>query len=156
MHLFVYSLITKSFIIDARKFIHRTALLYEVKACDQFKTTSDCIYKEWIIQWSTQLHMSRFQLYLWTIYSRKQLASLWDLLTEQNRLQLYQYRINVTYSPVCTLLEDEEIAHHYIFIWTGTSESILILALVTGHQCFNLLTSLSANAKVVIIFLDFN
>ena len=124
------SLITKAFMADTRKLIHRSTLLEEIKQSDLTKAKiNNLIQTLWKRQWRLSLtnnlcpyglisdlppdHLFKFPVPLET--KRKDLAALCDLLTGHNRLQLFQYRINMTYSPLCTCLEEEETVSHYIY-----------------------------------------
>ena len=124
------SLITKAFMADTRKLIHRSTLLEEIKQSDLTKAKiNNLIQTLWKRQWRLSLtnnlcpyglisdlppdHLFKFPVPLET--KRKDLAALCDLLTGHNRLQLFQYRINMTYSPLCTCLEEEESVSHYIY-----------------------------------------
>ena len=47
--------------------------------------------------------------------TREELGTLCDLLTGHCALQLFQYRAKLTFSPVCTCLEDEETVLHFLY-----------------------------------------
>jgi len=47
---------------------------------------------------------------------RKDVVALCDLLTGHSRLLSFQCRINLTYTPVCTCLIEEETACHYMYL----------------------------------------
>ena len=122
--------ITKTFIADTKKIVHRSTALAEIEACTLSKDNiKSCILKEWTRRWSLQCkqgicpyglltslppdHLFKHPLPLG--HNRKEISLICDLLTGQNRLQLYQYAIHLTYSPTCTCLEAEESAHHYLY-----------------------------------------
>lgn len=46
---------------------------------------------------------------------KKQLGALCNLLSGQSRLQLFQYRIGLRFTPMCTCLEEEKSTRHYLF-----------------------------------------
>ena len=119
-----------TFMANIRKIIHRSVQLTDF--CQDNLTKSKinrCIEKKWLRQWTTQRrdgmcpygllsYLEPDHLFLQPIplhTKRQNLSALCDLLTGQSRLQLFQYRAGLSYSPVCTCLQDEESAYHYLF-----------------------------------------
>lgn len=125
------SAITLKFMSDIKKLVHRTTKLTDLRPVDLTRhKITNCIQKEWTRQWNAQLANGMCPYGILPVLEpehlfhqplplnnrRKDVGALCDLLTGHSRLLSFQYRINLTYTPVCTCLIEEETAYHYMYL----------------------------------------
>ena len=123
------STISKNFLSGLKKVVDRHTQVNEIQPEDLSKRIVDkTIQSHWTKRWKTQIqqgicpygllsqlpttHLVDYPVPL--DLNRKPLGPLCDLLTGHSRLQLFQYRIQQSYTPTCACLQDDETPEHYI------------------------------------------
>ena len=122
--------ITKVFLSDFKKVFDRHTQLQDIQPTALSKPIiKKTIQKEWSRMWSTQLSQGACPYGLLSQlpptylddhpipldFDRRSIGTLCDLLTGHSRLQLFQFRVNLSYTPICSCLRDEETPQHYLF-----------------------------------------
>lgn len=125
------SSLTLKFLSDIKKIVHRPTKTNDLQQSDLTRCKiNKCTTTEWTRQWSAQLKngicpyglipsMEPEHLFhnpLPMNNKRNEIGALCDLLTGHSRLLPFQYRIKLTYTPICTCLADEETAYHYLYM----------------------------------------
>ena len=123
------STISKNFLSDLKKVVDRRTQVNDIQPEDLSKRIVDkAIQSHWTKRWKTQVqqgicpygllsqlpttHLVDYPVPL--ELDRKSLGPLCDLLTGHSRLQLFQYRIQQSYTPTCACLQDDETPEHYL------------------------------------------
>jgi len=125
------SALTLKFMSDIKKLVHQTTKLTDLQPVDLTRhNITNCIRNKWTRQWNAQLTTGMCSYGILSVLElehlfhqplplnnrRKDIGALCDILTGYSRLLSLRYRINLTYTPVCTCLIEEETAYHYMYL----------------------------------------
>lgn len=122
--------LTKTVTADLRKCVHRSVQLDNIQLADLTKQSiNKCIEREWLRRWRAHIRdgmcpygllpqlpqESLLQQPIPLQTKQAELGALCDLLTGHSKLQQFQYRAGLSYSPLCTCVQDEETPAHYLY-----------------------------------------